>query len=216
VIYLVCPFSRPRMARRVWENFSCQTHPCELVVVENGPAVSFFKNCALPGVTVLHSAPSGIAEARNTGLHYVQEQDGDYLALDDDDWYGPDYVAEWARNRHKADVVSKFPHYAKMTDGQFYLYHPEKADQLSTEEILGSTIGIRARDALDFTELVYLDDHEWSLAMFARGATSYRTGISGYAYDRSEGPADHTNPHPTMFGRRPHAGPFSQMVALGR
>jgi hypothetical protein len=212
MIYLVCPFSRPRMARRVWENFARQTYECRLVVVDQTGG-TFPRD--LPNVTVIAHVPTTkarIADARNEGLYFVREKDGDYLTLDDDDFYGPGYVKEWAANRHRAEVVSKFPHFIRKPDGQICLYCPDKANRLTGDTIHGGAFGVRARDAVDFTENMLSFDREFTMAMYERGAKHYRTGLHNYVYDRFD--SDHKSGTPKFLLDEPFGGPYTFEEAL--
>jgi hypothetical protein len=205
------------MARRIWENFARQTTDCRLVIVENGPALGFFKGAGLPEVTVLQSE-QGVGRARQVGLEFVREHKGLFLMLDDDDFYGPNYVHEFEtclRMHPEATIVGKNPHYVHLPDGKIWHFSGWAKDGRVAQLWTGATIGFRSWEAADFPDTNTANDTDWFEAMRDRDPVCWVTGEKGYVYYRGDG----DNTTDAMVGYVPGrghvepSGPFSMAQA---
>jgi glycosyltransferase involved in cell wall biosynthesis len=148
MIGVVALLSRPHFLPDVLANFERQTHPDKLlIIVENGPAVGAWNayrgNLDLGNglvavgagepqgpapegtIWVIQSAPDRSA-ARNAGLALLREFGVDHFAFfEDDDLYGPGYLADYWAHRERADVLGKTCFVLAAPDGSRWLLHSE-------------------------------------------------------------------------------------------
>lgn len=161
------------------DNFRRQRLPLRPLIVANGRAQGIRE---IPGCTVVTSTAHQSA-AKNEGLEYARRHGGGFFAIfDDDDWYGPGYLAELAENAHRATVVGKRRHFVHLSDG-LYLFDEAGANKPS-EWVTGACTAGWVEDAVQFP--CWIDrgeDAEWCNTMTARGATFWATSIWDFIYD---------------------------------
>lgn len=163
----------------------------ELVVVGHGfQPDGATVEAVMPGAVVL-SAPAseqfGAVLARA-----ARAASGDVLAkMDDDDWYGPDFLADllWARHYAGADLVGS-------TAAQVYLQRLDRTicRNDSSERVAGFVAGgtmLMSRDLLaevgGFRAVDRSVDRQLLRAAHAAGAVVYRTQGLGYVLRRTSG-----------------------------
>ncbi|WP_326636481.1 family 2 glycosyl transferase [Streptosporangium sp. NBC_01755] len=152
------------------------------------------RECALPVTVVEAGEETPFGEVLNLA---ASRAGGDYLTKwDDDDWYGPEHLADLllARSYAGADIVG--------TAAEFFYLEPlnttvRRTDYISetwSEHVAGGTIllpGDTFRDAGGFPPLSRGVDAGLLKAAHAAGARVYRTHGLGYVLRRSVG-AEHT------------------------
>lgn len=181
---VVLPFSRPQFVAGILAAVARQTAPVELVVVENGQAVGTFPR--EHAAVVLRSEVQHHAAARNVGLEWILRRgDGPWVTMDDDDYYGPAYVADAARALETADVTGKVRGFVAFDDGLYRFdlgFAGGELQPLGQRVLTGGTIG--ARSARQRFQLVLADDAEYCREAHAQGLRVMATSPHGYCYNR--------------------------------
>lgn len=179
MISVVVPFSRPQFLHNVIDNFNRQTHQDKrLIVVENGAGTGCFGGL---DCTILTSGCHH-ALARNEAIGWIRKHGGGWWAgMDDDDYYGPNYLAEIAENIPKADVLGKADRFFR-NDQRLFLMD-QKYEHTYVNSVLGATIAARAEDSCEFQEETH-DDWLFSREMIARGARVYATSKFNFIHCR--------------------------------
>lgn len=125
-IWVIVPFSRPEQLSFVVDNFTRQRFPGKkLCLVENGRAVGA---CTQYNVQpdLLLTSEQHQAIAKNTALAEIRARGGGFFAAwDDDDWYGPEYLAELAGAARDAELVGKNAHFVDV-GGDMLLCHRDR------------------------------------------------------------------------------------------
>lgn len=183
---VIVPTSRAERIGDVLAQFAAQTYShAELCVC---PAPGMARPAYFPGAWL--AGTSSIGAARNLGLAYARNRGHDWAVFwDDDNYYGPDYLAEIAREHADADVLSKGIAFVSHPSG-LWLY----ASRLRF--FPGHSTAVRVSEAADFPNQSGEEDMVWSRAMLACeglrvkhlspwGLVYNRAG-SGHAYDASE------------------------------
>jgi len=144
--------------------------------------------CLCPALDMVLSIPSGvtvlpptftIGEARNVGLAYARGRGHTWAVFwDDDNYYGPNYLAEIARESQGPwDVLSKGLTFVRHDSG-LWLYSPP------LRFFPGHSTSARVAACVDFPEWSLSEDVEWSRRMIAKGARSKHLPPWGLVYDR--------------------------------
>jgi hypothetical protein len=178
VITIIVPLYRPRAAARVWRCFCRQSHERRrLVIVENGPAVGACARFGIRPDALLRSTTHKVA-ALNTGLHWLRKHGGGPWAIwDDDDYYGPGYLAEMSVALRTADIVGKPSLFVRRSDGSLWLFRREG-------QPLGHSFGGHS-DCIDFTDCGrWGEDDRWLNDMLAVGAKLGCTGPENFIWWR--------------------------------
>lgn len=115
----------------------------------------------------------------NTGLAWLRAHGGGAWArFDDDDYYGPDYLATAAASlAGDGVVVSGMPWRFVMLDDGLHQF-------MGTGEFTGGSLAASSADVLRF-ERCRDDDIRWSRAMRAQGCRFVERAPQGYCYDRT-------------------------------
>ncbi len=179
MITVIAPHGRPEFSANLLANFQRQRGvEARLLVVENGAAEGEFPR--VEGVRFARSVPHQ-ADAMNAGLDWLRERGGGpWARFDDDDYYGPDYLASVERSLAGADglVVSGMPWRFVMLDDGLYQFTNE------SDVFTGGTLAASTADVAQF-ERYRDDDLQWCRAMRERGALFVEREPLGYCYDRT-------------------------------
>ena len=181
MITVIVPFSRPQFFDNVVENFQRQTYPDKkLIVVENGEGIGYFQDL---GCIVLTSGRHH-ALAKNEAINWMKRHDGGWwVTMDDDDYYGPHYLAEVAENTSKADVLGKRDRFFSDTKSLFLMERRERIDSVG---LLGATLAARSEDSCELKkethdDMLFVDD------MAAQGAKIRATSKFHFIHYRYPG-----------------------------
>lgn len=185
--FVVVPYSRPRFAKTVWDNFQRQTWPNKtLVVVENGPAVGTWR---YPSTIVLRSAAHQ-SHAKNEALRQLRSQGGAYVSIfDDDDYYGPKYLEEIATEGAlpNFEIVGKVPHFVYEPRGLF-LIQPE-FQHLQRDWVRGGSMTFHTNKVGNFP-VEESEDVKFCTQVLDKGGHIYSNSIHHCCYMRDQ--SDHT------------------------
>lgn len=194
-VWVVVPFSRPENASRVLENFVRQRFPFKkLVVVANGRALGDPRSGLLEraGALMLTSDPHQ-STAKNIALSEVRKRGGGFTAvMDDDDWYGPQYLTEACGYAKTCDVVGKGRHFVSV-DGNLWLCSREQRNSDGDDWITGGTIACWAEAAPEYALVKWGEDATFCRAAITRGMRVRKTDLYHYLY-RRDGATDHAWP----------------------
>jgi glycosyltransferase involved in cell wall biosynthesis len=195
MIGVIALLARPGFLPEVVANFERQTHRDRLlVVVENGSGTGACARAGLRGVHVVQTEADR-SIARNAGLRHLRALGVDHWALvEDDDLYGPEYLAEHWANRHAADVLGKACHVLRGPDGSRWRLHGGwqwKPIQLAGGSLLGglaaATLFGSTAAALPWpTGYPWGEELEWYEAMLGAGRTLYSTSSEHFVRRRFE------------------------------
>lgn len=198
-IWVVVPHSRPEFLRRAEDNFARQRFPGKrLLIVANGAAASdeHWIAAGCPRASWITSREH-VALAKNEALAHIRKQGGGFFTvMDDDDWYGPDYLDELAGYAKSYDAIGKQWHFVSLGEGlpsprpQLLLCNRRYADR-DNQWLTGGTISAWAEEAIDFPVLTEGEDIQWCARMQQRGARVHGTSIYHYLYRRSYAGARH-------------------------
>lgn len=177
MLTVIAPHARPEFSANLLANFRRQRGvEARLLVIENGAAAgrsgAFFQHRRV--LTTAHQA-----DAMNAGLDWLRELGGGAWArFDDDDYYGPDYLANVERSlQGEGLIVSGMPWRFVMLDDGLHRF-------LGDGEFTGGSLAASTPDVEPFP-LVAGDDIGWCRAMRARGARFVEREPWGYCYDRT-------------------------------
>lgn len=200
---IICPTNRPERIPHVVRQWRAQIYTAaELCIC---PAADMLL-CVPSGVTVLRPGTT-IGEQRNIGLEYARARGHEWAVLwDDDNYYGPGYCAEVAREAQGGawDVLSKGLAFVRHDSGLWLYSAPLRF-------FPGCSTSVRVAKAADFPELSLAEDVEWSRRMIAAGARAKHLPPWGFVYDRRspEGHAyDATEPE-FLRAHGPARGPLN-------
>lgn len=184
-IWVVLPLTRPEYLPAIGKNLARQTFPHHLIVV------------APEGIDVSLLAPDrvvrgafGVGAARRAGVAAAPE--GAYVvSMDDDDWYGPDYLREHASLAKVGRIVGKQLHFVSFegTDA-IALLRPHIRD-VSVTFLAGGTIGGFTQD-LDWRDLECSEDMDLCSRVRSSGGEVWHSSIYQVLYQRRADPISHT------------------------
>jgi hypothetical protein len=173
-------------------------HPADQPAVRDAVA-SFGK----PLTIVEVEADEPFGAALNQGAAAAS---GRYLAKwDDDDWYGPDFLADLAMAAHYsgADLVGCFANLVYLEELDLTVHRPGPGPEQPGRQVAGGTLLIDRNAFLDlggFRPVPRQVDSLLQQAVTAGGGTTYRTHGLGYVHRRRR--SDHTwSPPVTYFLR---------------
>jgi hypothetical protein len=170
---MIVPIAREAQAKRITACWACQSAAVDLLFAP-APGVR------LTGWTC--GPTSTIGEARNVALSAAAYCGYDVaLFCDDDNYYGPDYAAEFleAFAEDKSLVVAFKPlAFVRHDDGLWWY------DEKQTRFFPGHSTAVRVREAALFPAASFAEDVEWSRRM--AGAKSRRLSPWGLVYDRRD------------------------------
>lgn len=178
MITVIAPHTRPEFSANLLQNFERQRGvECRLLVVENGGAVGAFARSA--SVLVVQSAAHQ-ADAMNAGLAELRQLGGGAWArFDDDDYYGPDYLAEVVASLETDDAAVT----VSGTPWRFVMFDEGLHQFCDDGDFTGGTLAASTADVELFPRRSS-DDLGWCRAMRARGARMVQRSPRGYCYDR--------------------------------
>lgn len=179
-IGVVAAVSRPERVERIVELFTMQTwRDAELVLCLNG-AASDVRPSAGTSLVCEGGTP---ARPRNAGLAYLRER-GIVIATfwDDDDYYGPGYLAEVNSKLHLQPerVTGKGVRFVRFQDGLYYCLAPQT-------DFLGGTISGWVNSLPPIPDLPSHEDFEWCEIMRDAGLELQALSAQHYVYNRLPG-----------------------------
>ncbi len=192
MITVIAPHARPEFSENLLANFQRQRGvDVQLLVVENGPAVGSLTS---DDATIIRSEAHQ-ADAMNAGLAWLRANgDGPWARFDDDDWYGPDYLASVERSVvGDGTIVSGMPWRFVMFDDGLYQFTGNGTwssyygcDAVGVVgSFTGGSLACSTADVLPF-ERYRDDDLQWCQAMsYQRGVRFVEREPWGYCYDRT-------------------------------
>jgi hypothetical protein len=163
-----------------------------LFIVESGEAIG---TCERYGIrpNVLVSRQTTIAEALNIATKELTRR-GEHCSwmckIDDDDYYGPGYLAEIVGAPSSADVVGKSRVWVKTRGDRLRLFDYPTDE---TGSITGPTIACRVGQCADFPDIrPYGEDVGWIVAMRNLGANFHINSERWFCQRRWSWPHPHT------------------------
>jgi hypothetical protein len=183
--WVLVPLSRPENLASVIGNFTRQRFPFKrLMVVENGRARGACAKLNIISSTtvVLHSA-SHQSSAKNIGLSEIRRRGGGFtVVMDDDDWYGPSYLAELCGYAKTYEVVGKSRNFLSM-DGELWLCGRENIER-QVSWVTGGALGCWAEDAAEYPLVSSGEDVAFCEKMRKGGARVFASSPYDYLYVR--------------------------------
>lgn len=182
MITVIVPHARPEFTENLLANFRRQRGvDAQLVVVENGDAVGSLE-FGVHGTILVSDEHQ--ADAMNVGLEWLRlGGGGPWARFDDDDYYGPDYLAAVERSFDQSQeldgagvVVSGMPWRFVMLDDGLHQF-------TGTGPFTGGSLAASSADVVPF-ERFRDDDLRWHKAMHKRGVLFVERKPWGYCYDR--------------------------------
>jgi hypothetical protein len=174
----VVPLGRPGRVDAVVA-LAARNPGVHFILVENGPGIG-----AVPAgacVDVVRSAASAGA-ARNVGVQRARELHCDIVSfLDDDDYYGPDYLDEARIALESRDVVHKGIGFVRLPDG-LHLFEHRRAYRT----MLGNSLSARVDACPSFTECSSGEELAFTAEARRRGLREDVLPPFGFVYDRSQ------------------------------
>ena len=190
---MVVPLSRSKMLPRVRGNLKRQNFKHRVCVVENGEARGACKAAGFQP-DVLLTSDEHQSHARNTALAWLRQHapDAYWVAFDDDDYYGPEYVAEHAGLAKHGQLVGKSTHWVLFEDWFLALFRPWESSGRG-EICNGATIGAFVSESPEFPILDVGEDNDFARRFSAKGGKIYLSSPYHTAYcRRGNGRDEHT------------------------
>lgn len=187
LVWVIVPFSRPENTWRVLANFSRQKFPFKkLVLVANGAARN---RPLLGGVSLSLTSDAHQSDAKNTALAEIRKRGGGFtVVMDDDDYYGPNFLTEAAGYAKTHDVIGKARHFVSV-DGNLWLCSREQRDRKASW-LTGGTIACWAENAPEYPRVSYGEDAEFCTRAERQGMRVFGTDVYHYLYRRNSS-SDH-------------------------
>lgn len=196
---IVVPLGRDN-AQYVLRNYQRQRVKIPIVVVENGAGVG---SCARAGFrpTLTLTSDQHQSAAKNVGLAEMRERGATHwLSWDDDDWYGPEYVAEaLAAFGAGHEVIGKAAHFVKLANNCTYFIAYAEQDIQSDRYV--DTVKGAARGAVfwddqpSFREdMASGEDTQWALDVGAQGKRIWAVSPFHFCYMRHGRSYGHASP----------------------
>lgn len=190
-VWVIVPASRPEMVERVKRNFSCQLYGKKrLCVVENGRAIGAYS--ASGADKILQSEPHQSA-AKNTGIASLRKSHPGayYVAMDDDDYYGPEYILEHVERAQRGRINGKLSAWVKFNDGLVYFgnnWNPGSP----VKSLLGATIGCYLADAQEFPVIRAAEENAFCAKAIESGCEVVTVGPRHFCASREGDVSSHT------------------------
>ena len=192
-VWTVVPFSRPAMRNRVLRNFHRQTYANKrLVIVENGDGVgSFVDEPYLYDHVIL--SQNHQSHAKNTAIDFLKKNHPDdyWCAMDDDDFYGPQYITEHSERAKHGRINGKRNAWVKFDSGLVYFGHHWKRYS-AAKSFIGGTMGSYISDAQEFPVVVAGEEAGFCESARSKGMDTLTTSSSNFCYNRLGDPSSHT------------------------
>jgi hypothetical protein len=180
MITVIIPHARPEHRENMEANLARQRGvEFRAIIVCNGAAAGTLR------FNELSSTPHQ-ADARNAGLKWLRENgDGAWAMMDDDDYYGPRYLADVEATllRTQADVVGKRWSFVMFDDGLWRFSVGQSDEWARDYNLTGGTLAARSAYVPDFPRRA-ADDLGWCEEMRMRGARLWSGSPWHYCYDR--------------------------------
>jgi glycosyltransferase involved in cell wall biosynthesis len=198
---VIVPTNRSINALAIYSQWQAQTYTgSELCFC---PAPDHYWSC---GDATILAGTSTIGAARNLGLEYARMRRHEWAVFwDDDNYHGPDYLAEIAREaKPSVDVLSKGIAFVRHDSG-LWLY------QSPLGFFPGHSTSVRVSVAQQFPDLSLSEDEVWSYRMRSHGARAKHLPPWGLVYDRRS-PSGHAYAAAEAEFLRAHGparGPFA-------
>jgi len=189
-LWVVVPFSRPGMIASVQANLDRQSfRNFSVLIARNGAASDVHFPNADMNVSFAESKPR-VGKVRNTALDALFERDPNayWVGMDDDDWYGPEYLAEHAALAKPGRLVGKSTHWVHMR-GELLLFNANLYANQKGSHLNGATMGGFVREMPRFPENVaWGEDTRFSAEFAYKGGEVWLSSIYHTVYcRRSEG-----------------------------
>jgi len=189
-VWVVVPFSRPENLERALSNFKRQKFPFKkLVLVANGRASRLVSPLLASWDTLMLTSDAHQSDAKNTALWEIRKRGGGFtVVMDDDDWYGPNFLTEAAGYAKTYDVIGKARHFVSV-DGNLWLCSREQRNR-SQSWLTGGTIACWAERAPEYPRVSWGEDAEFCTRAERQGMRIFGTDVYHYLY-RRESSSDH-------------------------
>ncbi len=198
-VWVIVPFSRPENFEHVLANFRRQKFPFKkLVIVFNGRALGTelaqqqMMSAAHHYSAMVLTSGTHQSVAKNIALSEIRKQGGGFtVVMDDDDWYGPQYLTEACGYAKTYDIIGKGRHFMSV-DGNLWLCARE-ARAFEVTWLTGGTIACWAESAPEYPLLSSGEDVAFCALGRQRGMRTFGTDLYHYLY-RRESKQDHAWP----------------------
>jgi len=177
------------MKDNVLRNFQSQSYENKrLVIVENGDGLgTFFYD------EIVHKLNSEAhqSSAKNTAIKYLKEKypDDYWVCMDDDDYYGTEYLQEHADNAERGVIRGKRTAWVEFDSGLVWFGDSWKTGD-DTESFVGGTMGSYLTDAQEFP-LVCGEEHGFCKAALNKGLACRLLSPLHFCYSRRGEPNEH-------------------------
>jgi hypothetical protein len=183
------PFSRPELAAALVQTLAWQTLQCPVLVVANGAAKHCHGDLGFIA-DVLTSQPSAGA-ARNVAIEYARAHGTDWtIFLDDDDYYGPNYVAFCATVIASGDydAFHQGMGLVRFADegGDVVLFDSRSHEYACLQ---GNSLCVRTAVAPEFPPITFGEELPFTVELRARGARLGTVAPWHHIYNRHAGNA---------------------------
>lgn len=188
-IWVVVPFSRTENKTNVLDNFARQSYKNKrLVIVENGDGIGAFSEGEMDHVIL---SPEHQSHAKNRAIEFLRKTyPRDYWAcMDDDDYYGREYLQEHADNAERGVILGKKTAWVQFDSGLVYFGHAWNEGD-DTQSFVGGTMGSYLADAQGFP-IKCAEEHGFCEAARNKGLTTRLLSPFHFCYNRTGNPSDH-------------------------
>jgi len=185
-VWVIVPFSRPENLPRVLANFARQKFPFKkLVLVANGSAKRLSDGAAplASWDKLLLTSDAHQSDAKNIALHEIRKRGGGFtVVMDDDDWYGPQFLTEVVGYARTFDVIGKARHFVSVDGGLWLCSREQRGHKQSW--LTGGTIACWAENSPDYPRVSYGEDAEFCTRAERHGMRIFGTDVYHYLYRR--------------------------------
>jgi len=173
-----------------------------IIVAENRAGIGACERAGIkPTQLIRHQGEPSIGAIRNALLDTAEAAGATHwVTMDDDDWYGPGYLAEAASALASHDAIGKVAHFTKLANGQVVFFSSGDGeivtDQEVTRAVQGPTMGaVVSRDMPRFNEHTkWGEDTDWAESVVGAGVRMWATSPWHYCYLRHGQQHRHTYP----------------------
>lgn len=182
--WVIVPFSRPENLNLVLSNFNRQTfRDKRLVLVENGDAIGAAHS--LHGAALVLMSERHPSIAKNLALREIRKRGGGFtVVMDDDDWYGEEYLSEAVGYARTYDIIGKTRNFVSV-DGSMWLCNRERALQPG-HWLTGGTIACWAENCPEYPMNRVGEDVAFSERARGMGLSVFSTSVYNYLYRRTK------------------------------
>jgi hypothetical protein len=156
-----------------------------VLVARNGAALNEYVPDADVNVSVLEPR---VGRVRNAALDVLLSVDPKayWVGMDDDDWYGPEYLAEHAALAKHGRLVGKTTHWVHMR-GELLLFNPTQFANHPGTHLNGATLGGFVSEMPRFPEnLPHGEDTRFSYEFVRKGGEAWLSSIYHTVYCRRD------------------------------